>query len=532
MAGKRKRVVLTIKDKLDIIKKLEDGGSSKQLAGVYGIGETTVRDIRKNKEKLITYASSSDSSSLLAKRKSMKPSMYEELDRAMLEWFNQQRARGRPVSGPLCAKRAEFFFYALGMDGDFNPSAGWLTRFKQRHSIRDMSARRERPSGRASDQAAVDDFCGRFWDFLQRENLQPEQVYNADETGLFWRCLPARPAARAAAPRAKGAPLPSLRGPPDRVTVLCCANATGAHKLKLCVVGKAKRPRSFKATDTANLPVSYFSQKGAWMDLSIFRQWFDKIFVPQVREYLRSKGLQEKAVLLLDNSPTHPNENVLRSDDGQIFAKYLPPNVAALIQPSDQGVIATMKRNYRLGLLQNNLEEGNDLRLYWKRLTLLDALYEIAVSWNSVKPVTITRAWKKILPALDEKECLDLDGEDTSVATVATILQHTKGLENVTPENFEKWLEVDSTEPGYEVLSDSEIIRRAQGQTDESSENEEEEIELVPEKHINHAAALQWTENLLAYLEQQGDMILPDRLVIRKLRATIRNKHKMSNSNQ
>ncbi|KAJ8798127.1 hypothetical protein J1605_001618 [Eschrichtius robustus] len=282
MSGKRKRVVLTIKDKLDIIKKLEDGGSSKQLAVIYGIGETTVRDIRKNKEKIITYASSSDSTSLLAKRKSMKPSMYEELDRAMLEWFNQQRAKGNPVSGPICAKRAEFFFYALGMDGDFNPSA--------------------------------------------------------------------------------------------------------------------------------------------------------------------------------------------------------------------------------------------------------DALYETAMAWNLVKPVTISRAWKKILPTIEEKESLDFDEEDISVAAVATILQHTKGLENVTPENIEKWLEVDSTEPGYEVLTDSEIIRRAQGQTDESSENEEEEIELIPEKHINHAAALQWTENLLDYLEQQGDMILPDRLVIRKLRATIRNKQKMTNS--
>uniref|UniRef100_M3YLK3 JRK like n=1 Tax=Mustela putorius furo TaxID=9669 RepID=M3YLK3_MUSPF len=384
MSGKRKRVVLTIKDKLDIIKKLEDGGSSKQLAVIYGIGETTVRDIRKNKEKIITYASSSDSTSLLAKRKSMKPSMYEELDKAMLEWFNQQRAKGNPISGPICAKRAEFFFYALGMDGDFNPSAGWLTRFKQRHSIREINIRNER--------------------------------LNGDEY------------------------------------------------------------------------------------LSIFRQWFDKIFVPQVREYLRSKGLQEKAVLLLDNSPTHPNENVLRSDDG------------------------------RAGLLQNNLEEGNDLKSFWKKLTLLDALYEIAMAWNLVKPITISRAWKKILPTIEEKEGLDFDEEDVSVATVATILQHTKGLENVTTENIEKWLEVDSTEPGYEVLTDSEIIRRAQGQTDESSENEEEEIELIPEKHINHAAALQWTENLLDYLEQQGDMILPDKLVIRKLRATIRNKQKMTTS--
>uniref|UniRef100_G1Q473 JRK like n=1 Tax=Myotis lucifugus TaxID=59463 RepID=G1Q473_MYOLU len=457
MSGKRKRVVLTIKDKLDIIKKLEDGGSSKQLAVIYGIGETTVRDIRKNKEKIITYASSSDSTSLLAKRKSMKPSMYEELDRAMLEWFNQQRAKGNPVSGPICAKRAEFFFYALGMDGDFNPSAGWLTRFKQRHSIREINIRNERLNGdEASRTAVIKGKCTVFGHKAMEE----------------------------------------------RVTIMCCANATGLHKLKLCVVGKARKPCSFKSADTSNLPVSYFSQKGAWMDLSIFRQWFDKIFVPQVREHLRSRGLQEKAVLLLNNSPTHPNENVLRSDDG------------------------------RAGLLQSNLEEGNDLKSFWKKLTLLDALYEVAMAWNLVKPVTISRAWKKILPSIEEKEGLDFDEEDISLATVATILQHTKGLENVTTENIEKWLEVDSTEPGYEVLTDSEIIRRAQGQTEESSENEEEAIELIPEKHINHAAALQWTESLLDYLEQQGDIILPDKLVIRKLRATIRNKQKMTNSSQ
>lgn len=78
---------------------------------------------------------------------------------------------------------------------------------------------------------------------------------------------------------------------------------------------------------------------------------------------------------MLDNSPTHPSENVLRSDDGQIFAKYLPPNVASLIPALESEVIATMKRNYRAASSpKDNLEEGNDLRSFWKKLTLLDAL--------------------------------------------------------------------------------------------------------------------------------------------------------------
>ena len=45
MLGKRKRVVLTIKDKLDIIKKLEEGIFFKKLSVVYGIGEPTVCEI-------------------------------------------------------------------------------------------------------------------------------------------------------------------------------------------------------------------------------------------------------------------------------------------------------------------------------------------------------------------------------------------------------------------------------------------------------------------------------------------------------
>jgi hypothetical protein len=45
-ATKCKRVVLSINDKLDIIRKLEDGSSIKQLPVTYGVDETTIRDIR------------------------------------------------------------------------------------------------------------------------------------------------------------------------------------------------------------------------------------------------------------------------------------------------------------------------------------------------------------------------------------------------------------------------------------------------------------------------------------------------------
>jgi hypothetical protein len=77
---------------------------------------------------------------------------------------------------------------------------------------------------------------------------------------------------------------------------------------------------------------------------------------------------------LLDNAPTHPVENVVKSEYSKLFVKYFPHNVTALIQPLDQGVIATTKRHYRGNLVQKHVNEGNSLKMFWKKLSLLDAV--------------------------------------------------------------------------------------------------------------------------------------------------------------
>jgi hypothetical protein len=175
-ATKRKRVVLSINDKLDIIRKLEDGSSIKQLSVTYGVGETTIRVIRNSKEKLLDSSSGS-------KRKTMKQSTYVELDKAMLEWFSHIRAEGTQVSGVICAKKAEHFFKDLGLEGEFNASSGWLTRFKQRHGIRQIAILQgEKLSG---DQEAANEFVDSFQEFVDTEDLSVEQIYNADETGAL-----------------------------------------------------------------------------------------------------------------------------------------------------------------------------------------------------------------------------------------------------------------------------------------------------------------------------------------------------------
>ena len=47
--------------------------------------------------------------------------------------------------------------------------------------------------------------------------------------------------------------------------------------------------------------------------------------------------------MLLDNCSAHPEEAELVSEDGQIFAYFIPANVTSLIQPMDQGVLQALK---------------------------------------------------------------------------------------------------------------------------------------------------------------------------------------------
>lgn len=516
MAEKRKKVVLTIAQKLEIISKLENGASRKQMCLDYSIGETTVRDILKQKEKLLAFASVSDSASGMKKRKTMKNSTYNELDSALAEWLAQVRSEGTPVSGPIISAKAKIFFDLLGLEGNFDATSGWLHRFKKRHGIREIGVHGEKLS---SDQQAADDFRRDFEEFVLSEDLSYEQIYNADESGLFWKCLPTRTLAFASEQQATG-----HKSSKERFTIMPCSNATGSHKLRLLVIGKSKKPRSFTGEKAKNLPVDYFNQKKGWMNRDIFQQWFEKIFVPEVRKHLDSKNLPNKAVLLIDNAPSHPCTSVLKSSDRQIFAKFLPPNVTALIQPMDQGVIATMKRTYRKKLLLSKIEEGCDLKEFWKNYAILDSIYDIASAWDSIKPSTFVKSWRKIFPSIEtniNKNICEEENEVMPTATLVDLITSVPGGENVDEENTEEWLECDATEPGYERLTDVEIINKVKG-VSENEEKQSESEDEVPAR-MTHETALHHVDGLLQYLEEQDDNSqLAEKLMLRKVQSRIR----------
>ena len=81
---KCKRVVLSTDQKLKIFNKSENRHTVKSLISEYEIGDQTVQDIIKKKQKLLEFAGYPDSPKGMCSRKTMKTSTYEDLDKAMV----------------------------------------------------------------------------------------------------------------------------------------------------------------------------------------------------------------------------------------------------------------------------------------------------------------------------------------------------------------------------------------------------------------------------------------------------------------
>jgi hypothetical protein len=62
------------------------------------------------------------------------------------------------------------------------------------------------------------------------------------------------------------------------------------------------------------LPVYCRAQKSAWMDATLFGEWFHEEFVPAVSRHLKSRNLPEEALLVLNSAPSHSNESELKKE--------------------------------------------------------------------------------------------------------------------------------------------------------------------------------------------------------------------------
>lgn len=316
-----KRKALSIEEKLEIVESLEKGEKQCDLCKRLGLVKSTVGSIWAARDKIKQQVLTGQIS---VNAKKQRKSTKEDIDASLLKWFQQQRNANRPISGPILQAKAEQLGKLLGHQ-EFICSSGWIDRFKSRHNI---------VSGKVSGEAAavngqiVEGWMKKEWPKVC-EKYPVNDIYNADETGLFYKMCPSSTL------KFKNEKCVGGKLSKQRVTVLVCANMSGTEKRQLLVIGKSRSPRCFK--NVTALPVKYANNRRAWMTSSIFeeelRSWD--------RELQRDGG--RKIALLLDNCAAHPHLFDLKN----IELVFLPPQTTSVLQPMDQGIIRSLKCHYR-----------------------------------------------------------------------------------------------------------------------------------------------------------------------------------------
>jgi hypothetical protein len=156
----------------------------------------------------------------------------------------------------------------------------------------------------------------------------PENIFNMDETGLFYRATTKNTY------HIKGDDCASGKMSKDRVTVALCASMTG-EKLKPLLIGKSENPRCVSKIKTDSLPVDYKFNNKSWMNSKLFESWISK-----VNKIMRRQKRQ--IVLFNDIAPSHPNLTY-----SNVTLKFFPANTTSKSQPMDQGIIQTTKLKFR-----------------------------------------------------------------------------------------------------------------------------------------------------------------------------------------
>ncbi|CAG7711672.1 unnamed protein product [Allacma fusca] len=368
-----KRASLCLQDKIAIIKELEIGEKQSWICKKKCLPKSTVQSIWKNRAKIVEA-----SVRVGMGRKRCRRPQHENIEHKLVEWIDTLKSQNVPVNGPQLRAKAQFFANQLGIH-KFRSSTGWLDKFKTRHNISfKKSMKLNGNSSGVGDKKVAVDWVTKVWPSVC-EGYTSQNIFNADEFGLFYSALPD------VASKLMHETCHGGRMAQERLTVLLIANSDGTEKRPLTVVGSHNLIGHF---NVQNLPVTYLSDSKSWMT----RQ----IFVEELRKWdgeLRDSN--RNVLLVVDNSPCH----TVTETFSNIKLVFLPPIVASILQPLDRGVVEQVKGQYRRLLLDRVISKMQLLPSQEEKslegaVNILEAMVMLNAAWTSIPRNAICECFK------------------------------------------------------------------------------------------------------------------------------------------
>ena len=178
----------------------------------------------------------------------------------------------------------------MGIVG-FNASNGWLQGWILRYYI----GKSVKLHGEAADidLAEAETKMNVVWQKLAEFRYKPENIFNMDETGLLYRCLPNRSYVLKSDDERQIERGKKEMTAKERLTLALCLNAKGTCKISPLLVGTSKQPHYFRNGNKCLIP--YVNQKNAWVDKVVYKYWWERVLLLEIRGFTH-----EKVALIMD----------------------------------------------------------------------------------------------------------------------------------------------------------------------------------------------------------------------------------------
>lgn len=490
---RKRRVQLTIAVKKEIVQRVDGGAVRAVLAREYGVTPAAVTYLMAQRASILCCA--------VADAKAIRTAEFALVDDALHLWYKRMRAANIPLSNSILQEQAlhfkRMFLQQLPATDSrrermetFNASDGWLARWRARHpGVERITLHGEAAS---ADRNTVE--AARLA-FLHSLNCEPKDLYNCDETGLFYKLLPNQTLG------SKGEK--GMKKIKDRLTALLCCNADGSDKCKLLLIGKSEKPRALKGLNFGNLPCEYTHTSKAWMTEDVMMAWL-------ARWNAKLNAERRRIHLLLDNASSHDVDSTQLSN---IKLHFLPPNMTAHIQPLDQGIIRAFKAHYKSRLVRK-LISGIELNNSLPVITVRDAIEMAAAAWNIVTPETISNCWRHCgiyregaAAEASSAAMLSIDAALDEVQLAINTL--TAAMRDGSCSAAAEYVDAEAAEPIEQEMKEIDIVDRLlmsdaekKAADSHSDAAEEDDLEHLPPPRVSCSDAIGAAATLRLFLQQ------------------------------
>jgi hypothetical protein len=161
------------------------------LVAKHGIASSSIATILKEEEE-IKAASVAAGVKTLASQ-SQRSSVNEEMEKILMIWINERQMTGDTMTQEMICSKARMIYENLKKnvagqstaeaEEEFKGSRGWFEKFKRKSGIYSVIRHGE---GASANKEEAEKFAREFKEWTIIHGYKPEQVFNCDETRLFW----------------------------------------------------------------------------------------------------------------------------------------------------------------------------------------------------------------------------------------------------------------------------------------------------------------------------------------------------------